>query len=39
MGSEMNPDKSPYWGDGRLVYRRPESRNSEIAARHIVYTR
>jgi len=32
----LSGEPSPYWGDGRLVYRRPESRNSEIAARNII---
>ncbi len=34
----LSGEPSPYWGDGRLVYRRPESRNSEIAARNIIFS-
>jgi hypothetical protein len=34
----QSSEEDPYWGDGRMVFRRPEVRNSELEKSYIVHT-
>lgn len=41
MENEMasqHSERDPYWGDGRMVFRRPEVRNSTLEKSHIIHT-